>query len=134
MARILHGSKAILNFPYHRPDDNSFPATDSILPKETSLVRGVGSESAFANIPGEHSVLESVGSVVRTTTSQTGSSGSTTKTLYDNTPVAAEAGLPVEISDSAVLDANTDVKQQILINAPLNDFGVSDEFFKGLLS
>lgn len=134
MARSLHGTNAILNFPHLRTDDNSFPATKSTLPIETSPLKGVASGPAFANIPGEQPALESVGSVVRTTGSQIGSSGSTKRTL-DETPVAAEVRFPIEISaDSTLLDANTDAKPQILKNVASEDFGISDEFLNNLWS
>lgn len=112
MARRLHGDRAKLNFPDAQP------------------VRGLASGSALANIPGEQHMLE-VGIEVQTRGSQIGSSGSTSKIL-DETSHPSQVRLPFEISDSTLLDANTDAKPQE--NMLLNDFGVAEEFFEKLWS
>nr|XP_017233243.1 PREDICTED: ethylene-responsive transcription factor ERF011-like [Daucus carota subsp. sativus] len=112
MARRLHGDCAKLNFPDAQP------------------VRGLASGSALANIPGEKHMLE-VGIEVQTRGSQIGSFGSTS-TILDETSHPSQVRLPFEISDSTLLDANTDAKPQE--NVPLNDFGVTEEFFEKLWS
>ena len=112
MARRLHGDRAKLNFPDAQP------------------VRGLASGSALANIPGEKHMLE-VGIEVQTRGSQIGSFGSTS-TILDETSHPSQVRLPFEISDSTLLDANTDAKPQE--NMLLNDFGVAEEFFEKLWS
>lgn len=114
MARRVHGDRAKLNFPDAPP------------------VRGSASGSALPNIPGEQHMLE-VGIEVQTRGSQIGSSGSTT-TIFDETSHASQVTLPFKIPDSTLLDANTDAKPQNVANVPLNDFGVTEEFFDKLWS